>query len=154
MSDKSLPIRLRAATQEDVPFIFNSWLKSYRQSLFARNITSTVYFSEHHKVLENLLRNSTVAIACDQNDPSTVYGYICAGKIDGVFVLHYVYVKHSFRNLGVGKTLLNAFDHDVNTAAVYTHHTRMAEKLAAKYNLMYHPYLLCQCEESKDEPKE
>ena len=150
MSEKNLPIRLRAATAEDVPFIFNSWLKSYRQSLFARNITSTVYFSEHHKVLENLLRNSTVIMACDKQDPTTVYGYICAGKVDGVFVLHYVYVKHSFRNLGVGKALLNAFDHDVNTAAVYTHHTRMSERLAPKYNLLYHPYLLCQCEDDKD----
>ena len=37
-------IRLRAATEEDIPFIMNSWLKSFRGSSFSRNIINTVYF--------------------------------------------------------------------------------------------------------------
>lgn len=148
--EKKLPIRIREANQEDVAFIFNSWLKSYRQSLFARNITNTIYFDQHHKVLENLLKTNKVIIACNEKDPSQMYGYICAGKEDGIFVLHYIYVKHTYRNLGIGKELLNSFDHDINTAAVYTHHTRIAEKLAAKYNLLFHPYLLFNTEVKED----
>lgn len=142
MSDRQLPIRLRPATQDDVPFLFSSWLKSYKYSLWAKNITNTIYFAEHHKVIERLLKNYNVIIACNNDDPTQIFGFICAGKVDGIFCLHYIYVKHSFRNLGIGKQLLNAFQHDASTAAVYTHHTRIAERLAPKYNFVYHPYLL------------
>jgi ribosomal protein S18 acetylase RimI-like enzyme len=92
-------------------------------------------------------------MACNDEDPSQVYGYICAGNIDGIFVLHYIYVKHSFRNLGVGKSLLNAFEHDVSNAAIYTHHTRIAERLAAKYNFLYHPYVLFDLKDSDEQSK-
>lgn len=153
MSEKTLPIRLRPANQEDVPFIFNSWLKSYRNSLFARNITNTTYFTEHHKLIQRIVKKNQVIVACNDQDPSQVYGYICAGHIDGIFVLHYIYVKHSFRNLGVGKALLNSFNHDINTAAIYTHHTRIAEKLAAKYSFLYHPYVLFELEGSDESDK-
>lgn len=142
MSSDNLPVWIRKANQEDVNFIFNSWLKSYRSSLFAKPMTNTVYYSEHHKVLERLAKNSEVIVACSKDDPTQLYGYICAEKIEGVFVLHYVYVKHTYRNMGIAKLLLNTLDRDPEQAGCYTHHTRIAEKLAAKYNLIYHPYLL------------
>lgn len=142
MSRDKPPVRLRKATQEDVGFIFNSWLKSYKYSLFAKGITNTIYFSEHHKIVENLLKQNETIIACNDNDPSQIFGFINAGRVDGILAINYMYVKQPFRNLGIGKTLLNSFEHDASTAAIYTHHTRMSEKLAAKYNLVYHPYLL------------
>jgi len=154
MSNNKLPIRLRRATEEDIPFIFNSWLKSYRHSRFAREITSTIYFTEHHKVLERLLKTNDVIIACNEKDASQVYGYICAGKVDGIFAIHYIYVKHSFRNLGVGKVLLNAFQHDPATASVHSHSTRISERLAAKYNSVYHPYLILNVDDYNSEQKE
>ncbi len=135
-------IQLRAAGQEDVGFIFNSWLKSYKFSPFARSITNTIYYAEHHKVIERLLKEHQTIIACNQEDPSQIYGFINAGKVDGIFCLNYIYVKQPFRNLSIGKALLNSFDHDLSTASVYTHHTRVAERLAAKYSMIYHPYLL------------
>lgn len=155
MTKQQPPVRLRKAGQEDVGFIFNSWLKSFKYSLFARNITNTIYFAEHHKLIERLLKSNETIIACDDNDPSQIFGFISAGYVDGILCVHYIYVKQTFRNLGIGKTLLNAFNHSAEAASVYTHHTRMAEKLAAKYNLVYHPYLLINLEEeASDESKE
>lgn len=154
MSKTKPPFRLRKATQEDVGFIFNAWLKSYKYSLFAKNITNTIYFSEHHKVIENLLKKHETLIACNNEDPSQIYGFINAGQIDGFFCLNYIYVKQSFRNLGVGKALLNGFDHNPEHASVITHWTRMAERLAAKYNFVYHPYILFNLEESENDSKE
>ena len=138
---KKLPIRLRSANEEDIPFIFSSWLKSYRNSYFAKSITNTVFFTEHHKVIERLIENNQVVIACKSDEPDQIYGYACAGKTDGIFTLHYIYVKHPFRGFGVGKTLLNVFEHDSSFAGVYTHHTKAADRLAAKYNMIYHPYI-------------
>ena len=136
-----MPIRLRKATEEDIPFIFNSWLKSYRKSEFAKDITATVYFSEHHKVLRRLIDTSQVIIACNQDSPDQIYGWICAGMTDGIFTLHYLYIKKPFRNFGIAKNLLNAFEHDPTFASVCTHVTRHGSKLASKYNFVYHPYI-------------
>lgn len=147
-------VRIRKAGQEDVGFIFNAWLKSYKHSLFAKNITNTIFYAEHHKLIERLLKTNETLIACNNEDPSQIYGFINAGNVDGIFCLNYIYVKQLYRNLSVGKTLLNAFDHDPSTASVYTHHTRSAERLAAKYNLVYHPYLLFNLEETSDDSEE
>jgi ribosomal protein S18 acetylase RimI-like enzyme len=145
------PIRLRPSVEEDLPFIYNSWLKSYRFSHFGEKITNTIYFTDHHKVLENLIKHSKVIVACNPEDPSQVYGYIVGGAREGVFLLHFLYVKHTFRNMGIGKTLLDAMGHDSSSAAVYTHHTRMADKLASKHNFVYHPYLMFDVKEVSDE---
>jgi ribosomal protein S18 acetylase RimI-like enzyme len=145
------PIRLRPSVEEDLPFIYNSWLKSYRFSHFGEKITNTIYFTDHHKVLENLIKQSKVIVACNPEDPSQVYGYIVGGAREGVFLLHFLYVKHTFRNMGIGKTLLDAMGHDSSSAAVYTHHTRMADKLASKHNFVYHPYLMFDVKEVSDE---
>jgi len=142
-------VRLRPIIEDDTAFIFNSWLKSYRFSHFGEKITNTIYFAEHHKVIERLIDNSKVLVACNPEEPSQVYGYIIGEEVDGIFVLHFIYVKHTFRNMGVGKTLLDAWGHNKEKAGVYTHHTRMADKLAAKYNFVYHPYLMFEVSSGK-----
>ena len=141
------PIKLRPAIEADAPFIFNSWLKSYRNSHFSRFIANTVYYAEHHKIIENLIKENTVIVACNPSDPNQVYGYICAGKVDGFFVCHYIYVKHTYRNIGIGKSLINSFEHDPSGAGIYTHHTRIADRLAPRMNLVFHPYILFNIED-------
>ena len=103
--------RLRPLTEEDHPFLYNSWLKSYRFSLFAERITNTIYFEDHHKLIEKILNNSKILIACNPSDPSQLYGYVVAGEDDGILIVHFLYVKHTFRNMGIGKTLLDAVGH-------------------------------------------
>lgn len=136
-----LPITIRPALESDVAFIFRSWLKSYKNSWFAKNIENTIYYSEHHKVLERLMSEKTVLIACNSDDTDQIYGFMCCEKTEGINVIHFIYVKHVFRNMGIAKRLLEVQGHDPKTAGVYTHHTRIAEKLAPKANLVYHPYL-------------
>jgi ribosomal protein S18 acetylase RimI-like enzyme len=148
---KNNPVRLRPLIEDDLAFIFNSWLKSYRFSHFAEKITNTIYFSDQHKLIEKLIGSSNVVVACNEEDPSQVYGYIVGGEVDGISLLHFIYVKHTFRNMGVGKTLLDAMGHDKDKAGVYTHHTRMADKLSSKYNFVYHPYLMFDFEEVSNE---
>lgn len=135
-------IRIRRANDEDIPFIFSSWLKSFRTSWFAKLIANPIYFDQHHKVIENVLKTSEVLVACNNEDIGQIYGYICAERIDGVFVVHFTYIKHPFRKMGIAKELLNVFDHDLGNAAFYTHHTKSAESVTSKYGFIYNPYLL------------
>lgn len=135
-------IILREAQPEDIEFIFSSWLKSYRGSLLYSKVQSSVYFPEMHKVIEKLLQNFPVIVACSSEDSSQIYGWICAGHIDSIFTLHYVYVKHTFRKLGIAKLLFNSFKHEVGAAGFYTHTSKLAEQLSAKYNMVHNPFLL------------
>lgn len=136
-----VPVMVRKAVPTDIPFLFNSWLKSYRDSRFASSITTTIYYTEHHKVVERLLKTCDVFVACNPQDQLELYGYICAEKVDGILVIHYVYTKHTYRRLGIGKALLNQFEHDPAAASIYTHNTKMADGLAKIFNFVYSPYL-------------
>jgi ribosomal protein S18 acetylase RimI-like enzyme len=138
---ESLPIRIRKATEADVAFIFNSWLKSFRDSAFARSITDTIYFNEHHRVIEELLKNCEVFIACDEKDVSQIYGYICAEYIEGIFCVHYVYVKHTYRNLGIAKKLASQYNYNPDVATLISHCTSTASKLTEKFKLVHSPYV-------------
>jgi GNAT superfamily N-acetyltransferase len=100
-----------------------------------------VYFSEMHKVVERLLKTCKVHIACDEANVNDIYGYACHETVDSIFVLHFIYVKHTYRNLGIGTMLLNSFNHNPEYASVYTQNTPIGMKLAAKYRMVYNPYV-------------
>ena len=38
--------------------------------------------------------------------------------------------------------ILDSYGFDKENASLYTHHTDVAERLSAKYNFVYHPYLM------------
>ncbi len=153
---KTIPVSIREAQEGDVSFIFSSWLKSFRTGLVCKKVENTVYFTEHHKLVERLLKRSTTLIASDPEDPATIYGYLCFERIEGLFVLHYVYVKHTFRAMGVMRQLMAATEQDFNTAGLFSHMTIIMERLSLKYNLLYHPYILINYNDlpAKSEAKE
>jgi len=136
-----LPIALRPAHKEDVNFIFNAWLKSFRNSDFATPMANEIYFSNHHKTIEKILKYYSVIIACNKDDPNQIYGFLCAGYTDSVFTIHYAYVKHPFRKMGIAKELLKSFNYDPNYAAIYTHDSKIAKYLVKNHNIIYHPYI-------------
>lgn len=138
----NLPLTIRDAVEGDVPFIFNSWLKSFRTGSFCQFVDNSIYFTEQHKLIEKLLKRCKLKIACDANDPATIYGYIIYEQIEGIWCFHYVYTKHTFRALGVARELARSVEHDFNTLSVCTHQNRLISRIAHKYNVLYHPYIL------------
>jgi len=138
---QTMPIRIRAITQLDVPFVMNAWLKSFKGAFFAKDIHPKTYFGNHHLVLQDLLQSCTTLVACSESDPTEIYGFITAEYQDGALVLHYIYVKHTFRNLGIAGQLLAQFPVSAAGVSFYTHHNAVAHKQAAAYHLLYNPYL-------------
>lgn len=100
-ADAAFPYEIRAAGQTDLPFIFSTWLKSFRKSPWARQIPPTIYFRhEHDRVAQNL-NDSQTLIAHPANDPDTILGWACGrGQL-----IHWVYVKRTWRGLGIGRKL-------------------------------------------------
>lgn len=135
-------VYIRDADVTDVNLIFSSWLKSARNIPIAGRCDNSIYYSEHHKLIERLLKRGNTLVACEPKDPGNVYGYLNYETIEGLFVCHYAYIKQTFRGLGILGTLLDKAGHKLDAAGLYTHQTIAAQKLAAKYTLIYHPYIL------------
>jgi ribosomal protein S18 acetylase RimI-like enzyme len=153
MSNSEIPVRIRPVSQVDVPFIFNSWLKSFRGAFFAKDIHPKTYYGEHHKIVASLLQTCTTYVACDDNDPTNIYGFVCGEYMDGAFVLHYIYVKHTFRNFGIATKLIQKFPIAAPGISFYTHHNAVSQKIAIAYNFLYSPYLAFLPEYRKNKPK-
>lgn len=143
MSDSLL---LRKVIRADIPFITSSWLESFRNAPMVRGVPNSIYFSYHHKILEELLPRSIVLVACNPADTDQIVGYICAEVFDNCLVVHYVYVKQPLRRLGVAKKLLDTLLESEKPAAVqYTAKTPSIfdfEKQLKEQRIIYNPYLL------------
>jgi ribosomal protein S18 acetylase RimI-like enzyme len=115
-------IAIRPANSEDVSFIYNSWLKQYRErSRFASPIHPKIFYDRHHKVLERILAvTSTQVLVCSpKENPETILGYLVFTNAN-VPILHFVYVKAAFRRLGIASALFKDAQLDPNKC-VYTH---------------------------------
>lgn len=151
-----LPVKIRAATDADISFIFNSWLKSFKPfGAVCAHVQDSIYFHNHHKLIERILQRTTPIVACSVEDENDIMGYIVVEVIEGTYCYHYVYVKKPFRNLGICNALIAEFKKfHPDTAAVYTHHINqdnqshsraknsVVNRIAGKYALIYHPYVL------------
>lgn len=130
-----LPLIIRPPVEQDLNFIFNSWLKSYRNSSFAEHIPNDIYFTFQKEVIRLLLERSTIFVAVNPEDSSQVYGYL-------VFednIVHWCYVKFTYRKLGVMRKLLKATGCD---SYLCTHINKNFSNLKTKFNVVYHPWLL------------
>src|SRR4051812_3597276 len=98
MGKDNLALKIRYATNEDIPFIFSSWLKCFRDTgLMNRGVPNTIYFQNHHKILQKIAQRAKIYVACNASDVSQIYGWIAGEYIEGTFVLHFIYIKHAFR---------------------------------------------------------
>jgi GNAT superfamily N-acetyltransferase len=104
-----LPVKIRDFRDEDLNFILNSWLKSFKPSYYAGSIPDDMYWDVYESVFRRILKNSDVNVACDPESEYTIYGYSVTEDLD-VPVVHWIYVKQPFRSLGIAKDLVNASD--------------------------------------------
>jgi len=119
-------ILLRVGTNADVPFITNSWLKSYRSADFVRAMPDQQYYHFQHKLLEELLPESVVKVACNAERNDQILGWICAQPTTEALIVHFVYVKQPFRGLGVARRLVTELLNDYGlTEIVFTHRTKL-----------------------------
>ena len=137
-----LPIKTREALPEDLNFIFNSWLSSFKGSKFIHNVPAPFYFQGQHKVIERILRQAKTLLLVDANHSENIYAYIVYEHIEGIFCVHYAYTKHTYRGLGLFHKLFTLTRGGESTAGMYTHDSSCARFVFDKYNLFCNPYIL------------
>jgi len=134
-----MKIKMRAPNTEDTNFIFNSWLKSYRSSNFAKDQCNVVFFENYKKVVSDLIERSLITIVCNPEDDNHLYGYIVFENLPGNNLLvHYLYVKHTYRKQGIAKQLVGSVRTSSNPILT-SHHTQVC-KTSKSIIYIYDPY--------------
>lgn len=100
-------VYVRFANPSDINFITSSWLKSFRDGYFNGTVSNRVYYNQHHKILESLVPRASVLVACNAEQPDQIFGWICFEVLDRHLVLHYLYVKDAFRQIGMAQKLFD-----------------------------------------------
>lgn len=131
---------------EDKNFILNSWLKSYRRAPWSQYVPNEVYFPEHKAIIESLLADpctSVKVLVLDDADRNFIVGYsvtaLAPATLGGeVYFVHWVYIKDTFRGLGLTKALLPPPDSVIRAS----HMTQSGNILAQRKGIVYDPYIL------------
>ena len=95
----------------------------------------TLLIYEHDTLLKKIIPHSTITLACDPDDPDTVWGYVCVDDD----LLHFIYVKSAFRGFGIGGCLLRAAglpDSNVSTS----HRTKSLFVAFPGVRFLWNPY--------------
>lgn len=126
---------IRAYKDEDKNFILATFLRGlYYGNEFYNLIPKPVFMSNYDRVGDALIKNATIKIACLTDDPDVILGYSILSK-DGR-VLHWCFVKSSFRQQGIAKSLVPY------NFTNFTHFTSLGLILAKKFNnLTFNPFL-------------
>ena len=153
---EELPVVYRQASVQDLNFILNSWLKSYRYTPAAEQIPSELYFEHQKNIINKLLETSKVIMITNPDDTSHVYGYIVYLND----VLHYIYIKYTYRNFGLTEKILSkAFPHFKSNPIYLTHLDKIFDRKSKttdnktykssfflkkkdEYKFVYNPYLI------------
>ena len=141
----NLPVKIRSLKEEDESFIYSSWLKSYRNSDFASQVSNDIYYSSHKKIIEDLMNNNNVEfkILCEPDDEEHLYGYLAYEKLGAINIVHFIYVKYNYRKFGLAKQLMEDSIDNLGEQDLYCSHAPKSFKsLKEKYKLVYTPYIL------------
>lgn len=132
---------LRPVKAEDVSFLYNSFLKSYRDAPAVAGMPNTLFYKKLHGVAESIFRdpNSFTIIACDPAEPDVVFGYLFGEKIGEDLVIHWAYSKHAFRGFGLGKAMEEEFLKIPHRAVYYSMRTRVTDSLMKTRDYTFDP---------------
>lgn len=123
---------LRELLPDEQGFLYSTWLKSYKSSKDVGPLPNNLYWPVLSQTIKQILETpgTKVVVACNSEDPNQLFGYICSSWGAPEAVVHYLYVKPTFRKNGIGKALL---EHVVKgTTYRYTFRTRDARYLGSR----------------------
>ncbi len=136
---------IREPKASDIPFIYDAWTKCYKHgSSLGKSCKSPLFFDEYKRVIDHILQDPLTSgyVACLPEEQDVIIGYSVFEFIS--HILHWVFVKESFRDFGVARSLIpNEF---FKAPKIYcTHKTFYVEPIFRNNpNLEFNPFLLYQ----------
>ena len=128
-------VELRLAGEEDLNFIRHSWLRSlHSYGHGIRDVTSSTFFKGHSKLVNKCLDRAFCLVATPNGMDNIIVGYIVWEPGEDTTLLHYIYTKSDYRNMGLANYLIDTVKGDKKIIA-----TARGQRFR-EFN--YNPYLL------------
>jgi hypothetical protein len=140
--DNTLPIAFRLAGADDYNYIIQTWGRLFHESFPANFIPNHIYFEHQNALINRILSKVTPVVACLDDDPNQIVGWLAAQQHDeSNLLVHYGVVKGIYRRMGIMKSLLEQF-HYQDKNIIVTHYFGLFKQLKDRYNLIYDPTIL------------
>lgn len=133
-------LETRMATTADLPFVFDSWLRSQWDADAKRKMLPDVFFPQQRGRIERILKRSMVVIAFSTAAPEEALGYVCFERIVGIPVVHWVYTKQALRRLGVARFLVQVAQGEADCLQHSHKSDARAKKLFSRFRSVFNPY--------------
>ena len=118
--------------ENDRALVTSTWLNSYYDALpewCNKYPSKNLYMKHNHdKIIEKIQDSNNLLVACNPEDYTHIFGWACIENLDGINVLHYIYIKPAYRKQGIRK-VLTAIE-----LKEMTHYTPKGKCLGLTYN--------------------
>lgn len=105
----------------DEPWVYRSWLDSYRHSPTVKGIPNGRYYRKTHERCELLIERSKVYIARPVGWPEGITGWLCVEYAGNATAVHFAHTKLPYQRNGVCSALLAAALDGRDERKVFTH---------------------------------
>lgn len=105
-----IEVTVRGLLPEDISYIIDSWVQSYRYSPDIQGVDENLYKVEMRNRVYREISKHTVIVACDPQDIHAIYGWICfipPTVFGHLPVVLYILVKRTLWKRGIGCGLVD-----------------------------------------------
>lgn len=140
-------VEYRLGVPEDSPFVFSSWLRSFRSARCNHLIPKDIYFANEKACIERtLVTNSLLfGVLANPEDQRHIIGYVIAEMDPQRIIVHWCYVKSTFRRMGFARVMLNVVTCLAAGRPIYCSHLSANDDffrhITSKYQMTYNPGL-------------
>lgn len=125
----------------DKNIIISSWAHQVRACEPLKQLSADEFRLHMQRCLKSLSEN-IVLVACNNEHKEQVYGWLCGNKRDAKNILHFVYVRKTWRQQGIASTLLRLLCPRTKEEDIYiTHQSRGTKHFVERWKLIFNPYL-------------
>lgn len=125
-------ISIREIRPSDKTFLIDSWSRSLRsENNWFKSIDKDAYKAVYPAIIEALINNSHVRIACLKEDEDTIIGY----SVSQPPVLHWTFVRQQWRKIGLMNDLV---PEGITTSS---HLTNLGRLILRKRKWKFNPFI-------------
>lgn len=135
-----LGVELDDMRAHDEPWVYSSWLSSYRHSPTVRGIPNDRYYRKTHDRCELLLERSKVYVARPRGWPEGITGWLCVEYAPEVVAVHFAHVKREYQRMGVCSALLAVAIDGHDERKVFTHALPPGDEYFRKRGYAFAPH--------------
>ena len=130
---------------DDYNFVIRSWMSSLHKFTTSRgyghsNMTYDAFHLHQRPICEKLMARAKIHIACAEDYPAQIFGFLVEESTPIINVIHFAYTKRSFRMSGVFKKLIQQLDH--SKTFYFTHESRDSAMIASKLKAVFDPLFI------------